>query len=135
MAAATEEVSGDDLFDESEKTITLISQEGEPFVVPLRVAITSPYIRAHSHGMVSSDYGRCMTPLNAEEEITLGHLRAPILAKVLEFMFYHWENRMTPIKRPVVSSDLEELVDKWDADFVDVPVQMIFELTLVRTTI
>lgn len=44
----------EDMWAESEQTITLISQEGEPFVVPLRVAITSPFIKAHSAGEILS---------------------------------------------------------------------------------
>ena len=61
----------------------------------------------------------------------LPNVKSKVLAKVLEFLKYHAENgAMVEIEKPLKSSKMEEVVSEWDAAFVDIEQEMLFELIL-----
>ncbi len=47
-------------------------------------------------------------------------------------MKYHVDNPSKAIEKPLKSSNMAEVVSQWDADFVDVEQEMLFEMILVR---
>ena len=65
-----------------------------------------------------------------EKEIPLPNVKAPILKKVVEYMNYHVDNQPKEIEKPLKSSVMSEVVSSWDADFVDLEQETLFELIL-----
>jgi S-phase kinase-associated protein 1 len=55
-----------------------------------------------------------------------------VLKKVVLFMKYHADNPAREIEKPLKSANMAEVVSQWDADFVDVDQELLFELILVR---
>ncbi len=53
-----------------------------------------------------------------------------VLKKVIEFCEYHAENEFPEIEKPLKSSNMQEVVDEWDAKFVEVDMEFLFELIL-----
>ena len=54
---------------------------------------------------------------------------AKVLAKVIEYCtHYSTVESMTPITTPLKSNRIEEIVQEWYAEFVDVEQRMLFEL-------
>ncbi len=49
-------------------------------------------------------------------------------------MTYHVDNLPKEIEKPLKSANMTEVVPKWDADFVDVDQELLFELILVCHT-
>jgi S-phase kinase-associated protein 1 len=47
-----------------------------------------------------------------------------------DWMEYHKKVPPRPIPRPLKSSNLKEAVGQWDADFVDVELEVLFDLLL-----
>lgn len=61
-------------------------------------------------------------------EIPLPNVRTQVLAKVIEYCTHFRQEPMTPITTPLKSTRIEEIVQEWYADFVDVDQIMLFEL-------
>jgi S-phase kinase-associated protein 1 len=53
-----------------------------------------------------------------------------VLGKVVKYMSYHATNPAKEIDKPLKSANMSEVVDKWDAEFVDVGQELLFELIL-----
>jgi hypothetical protein len=70
-----------------------------------------------------------------EKEIPLPNVKAAVLKKVVEYMTYHVDNLPKEIEKPLKSANMSEVVPKWDADFVDVDQELLFELILVCCTL
>jgi len=113
-----QEVRGLDDEDMSE-VLTLTSQEQKKFSVPKKVALMSELVKTMSEGD------------KEEKTIPLPNVKATVLEKVVAYMNYHAENPAKEIEKPLKSSNMNEVVsDTWDADFVDVEQDMLFELIL-----
>jgi S-phase kinase-associated protein 1 len=54
-----------------------------------------------------------------------------VLKKVVAYMKYHSDNPAKEIEKPLKSQNMGEVVSQWDADFVDVDQELLFELILV----
>jgi len=101
----------------SEKVLKLKSAESEIFNVPLKIAQMSELVKA----MVQDE---------TAEEIPLLNVKSNVLKKVVEYMRYHAENPPKEIEKPLKSPNMAEVVSQWDADFVDVDQELLFELIL-----
>jgi len=53
------------------------------------------------------------------KEVALVHISAPIVQKVINYMEYHIDKPPRKIESPLKSTNMKELVDKFDASFVD----------------
>ena len=97
------------------------SQEGvDYFNVPISVAESSELIKT-------------MIDDNEDEEIQeipLPNVKAQVLAKVVEFCRHHAANPMAEIEKPLKSANMSEVVDDWDAEFVNLEQEVLFELIL-----
>ena len=64
-------------------------------------------------------------------EVPLPNVKAAILTKVLEFCKYYKKNEpMNEIEKPLKSSEMSEVVQKFYAEFVNVEQPVLFELIL-----
>jgi len=63
-------------------------------------------------------------------EVNLFHIEAPIVQKVIAYMTYHQTKEPRKIEKPLQSSNLRDLVDHFDAEFVDVDQETMFKLLL-----
>jgi hypothetical protein len=67
-----------------------------------------------------------------EVNIPLPNVKGKVLSKVIEYMRYHNGNPAKEIDRPLKSANMREVVTDWDADFVEVDDEVLFDLILVR---
>ncbi len=102
--------------DDAGSKLILVSQEQEKFPVTKRVAMMSELIRT----IVESDA--------SDREIPLPHVRSHILNKVIAYMRHHVDSPPREIERPIKTNIMSELVDQWDADFVDTDRDSMYEL-------
>jgi S-phase kinase-associated protein 1 len=65
-----------------------------------------------------------------EKEIPLPNVKSAILNKVVAYLKYHVDNPAKEIEKPLKSANMNEVVSQWDADFVDVEQELLFELIL-----
>ncbi|RHY81143.1 hypothetical protein DYB26_011556, partial [Aphanomyces astaci] len=102
----------------SDRKVNLVSSEGESFEVSVDVAKNSRLI----HEQVEED-------ADEGQEIPLPNVKTNVLIKVIEFLNYHHTTPMKDIPKPITTK-FEDVVEKWDLDFIDQPYEMIFELIL-----
>jgi S-phase kinase-associated protein 1 len=114
---AKEEVKGLDDGSENE-SLTLVSQEKEKFTVPKKVALQSELVKTMAEG--DKD----------ETEIPLPNVKGAVLSKVVTYLKYHVADQAKEIEKPLKSANMNEVVSQWDADFVDVDQELLFELIL-----
>lgn len=98
--------------------ITLISRDKVSFVVDTSVLALSGYLA----GIYEVD--------STVQEIVLEHVRANSLAKIIEYLEYHQKVPVAEIPKPIQTCNLKDVVGMWDANFVDCPVDSIFEMLL-----
>jgi S-phase kinase-associated protein 1 len=103
--------------DNSDKVLKLKSAEGEIYQVPLKICQMSELIKT-------------MAMDDTAEDIPLLNVKSAVLKKVVEYMRYHAENPPKDIEKPLKSPNMAEVVSQWDADFVDVDQELLFELIL-----
>ena len=123
MAAAEDapRALGADDDDDAGKMVDLVSQEGDNFQVEKKVAMMSELVKT----MIPEDED------DAEQgEIPLPNVKSQILAKVLEFCKHYNEEPMNEIEKPLKSANMNEVVQEWYANFVDVEQEVLFELIL-----
>jgi len=101
--------------------LKLISCQGDVFEVEASVANMSNFIK----NMVDD------SPDAVDEEIPLPNVKSTILSKVVEYCKHHEDHPAEEIPRPLKSANLVECgVSEWDADFVDIDKEVLFELIL-----
>eukprot|EP00744_Colponema_vietnamica_P001669 GILI01002741.1.p1 GENE.GILI01002741.1~~GILI01002741.1.p1 ORF type:complete len:164 (-),score=60.84 GILI01002741.1:197-688(-) len=103
---------------ESTTMLKLTSQDGEVFEVEQDVAVMSQLVK----NMVEDS--------GAEEEIPLPNVKSAILQKVIEYCRHHKNNPPAEIEKPLKSANLRDVVSEWDANFVEVEQEVLFELIL-----
>ena len=108
-------------FSTTERLVHLISQEGEQFNVPVDIAKMSELVKT----MFDTDQ-----PEDEVQEIPLPNVKTSILSKVIEFLSHYKGEPMTEIEKPLKSSNMNEVVQEWYADFVNVEQEILFELIL-----
>lgn len=109
------------LDDGDEGELTLQSQDKQEFKVSRKVALMSNLVKTMADG--DSD----------ASDIPLPNVKGTVLKRVVEYMKYHSQDGKQPteIEKPLKSADMKLVVgDTWDADFVDVQQELLFELIL-----
>lgn len=94
------------------------SREGDAFEVPVKVARLSTMIDE----MFDEDDDM------EDKKVPLPNVSSEVLRKVIEFGKHYQEEQMTPIQTPLKSSNIDDLVQKWYAEFVALPQKQLFEL-------
>jgi len=116
MSKHEEVLSLDD--DDVDQKLYLMSQDNESFEVDKKIAVMSELVRT-------------MAEVDSEEtKIPLPRVKGAILRKVIEYMNYHHDNPAKEIEKPLKSAIMAEVVDAWDANFVEVKQEILFELIL-----
>eukprot|EP00581_Thalassiosira_minuscula_P012556 CAMPEP_0183730544 /NCGR_PEP_ID=MMETSP0737-20130205/33114_1 /TAXON_ID=385413 /ORGANISM="Thalassiosira miniscula, Strain CCMP1093" /LENGTH=167 /DNA_ID=CAMNT_0025963067 /DNA_START=136 /DNA_END=636 /DNA_ORIENTATION=- len=110
--------------DDVHGTVKLVSKEGDTFEVPVEIAkLSNLVVTTLGEDDSDEDNGGDMV------EIPLPNVKATVLAKVIEYCtHYKQEEPMTTITTPLKSNRIEEIVQEWYADFVNVDQQLLFEL-------
>ncbi len=106
-----------------------VSKEGDTFDVPIEIAKLSNLV-VTTLGEDDNNGESSDEPAGASDvEIPLPNVRTQVLAKVIEYCtHYSTVESMTPITTPLKSNRIEEIVQEWYAEFVDVEQRMLFEL-------
>lgn len=58
------------------------------------------------------------------------NVKGRVLAKVIEYCKQHVDSPPSAIAKPLKSANLKEIVSEWDAAFVDIEQELLFELIL-----
>ena len=107
--------------DHNDRTVSLVSKEGETYDVSISVAKMSELVKT----MMDDDGDE-----DAVTEIPLPNVNTTVLAKVIEFCTHHGQEPMHVIEKPLKSVVMSDVVQKWYADFVNVEQELLFELIL-----
>jgi len=104
--------------EDGNEELVLVSQDGPKFTCNKKVALMSELVKTMAEG--DKD----------EREIPLPNVKSTVLEKVTQYMKYHVDNPAKEIEKPLKSANMNEVVAGWDADFVDVDQDLLFELIL-----
>ena len=111
--------------------VELLSQEGEKFKVPKAVAVQSELVKTMIDDNDEDDDEDEDDDAADSQEIPLPNVKASVLTKVIEFCKYHATNGpMAEIEKPLKSAQMTDVVGEWDAEFVSIDQEMLFELIL-----
>jgi S-phase kinase-associated protein 1 len=55
-------------------------------------------------------------------DVPISNVDSETMDKVVEYLEYHVDNPMTTIPKPIPCCDVERIVGKWDADYIDMDV-------------
>mmetsp|Transcript_15739 Transcript_15739/g.17771 ORF Transcript_15739/g.17771 Transcript_15739/m.17771 type:complete len:168 (-) Transcript_15739:352-855(-) len=97
----------------------LVSQEKEKFPVSKEVAEMSNLVKEMTEDEEDED-----------SDIPLPNVSSRVLKKVIEFCQHHEKEKMPEIEKPLKSSNMAEVVSDWDAKFVEVEQELLFQLIL-----
>lgn len=100
------------------ETVSLVSQEGDKFDVEREVAEMSELVKT----MIDDG--------ESDQEIPLPNVKSNVLGKVIEYCRHHHNNLPAEIEKPLKSATLSDVVSEWDASFVEVEQELLFELIL-----
>jgi S-phase kinase-associated protein 1 len=104
--------------DEKNVNIVLTSSDSVVFKVDNNIILQSELIRT----MLECD--------NDNNEIFLPNIKGNILSKVIDYFKHHHNNPAAEIERPLKSNNFNEVVSVWDAQFVEVDDEILFDLIL-----
>ncbi|TYZ67967.1 hypothetical protein PybrP1_011875 [[Pythium] brassicae (nom. inval.)] len=106
--------------EEDARKVSLVSMDGDSFEVSASVAAMSELVKT----LISDEED------DEVQEIPLPNVKSTVLSKVIEFCSHHHNNPMREIEKPLKSSDMHDVVSDWDANFVDIEQDILFELIL-----
>ena len=101
-----------------DKIITLVSSDGEKMQVSAKAAQRSQLVKG-----IIEDY-----PDDAE--VPLNNVKSNILKKIKEYLEHYENTEPKEIERPLPSQNFKECVDEWDFNYIEVDLDMIFEIIL-----
>jgi S-phase kinase-associated protein 1 len=109
--------------------VTLVSHSGDKFEIEGKVAMMSELVKMMIGGE-DEEGGSTGSSDEEDHEIPLPNVKTEVLAKVIEFCKHHAVEKMPDIDKPLKSSNMKDVVPAWDAAFVEVEQDMLFELIL-----
>ena len=98
--------------------LTLVSSEGEKMQISVKAAQKSQMIK------------RIIDDFPNETEIPLNNVKSNILKKIKEYLDHYQDTDPKEIERPLASQNYQECVDPWDFEFINVDLDLIFEIIL-----
>jgi len=116
----------------AERKVTVVSREEEKFEIAYEVAIMSELVKTMigDEGKDGDGDSGTGSSEHEEQEIPLPNVSSKVLAKVIQFCKQHVKEPMAEIEKPLKSEKMEEVVGKWDADYVNIEQELLFELIL-----
>ena len=103
---------------DSDKKITLVSSDGEKVEISSKAVQKSVLVKG-----IIEDY-----PDDAE--VLLNNVKSNILKKIKEYLEHYENTEPKEIERPLPSQNFKECVGEWDFNYIDVELDLIFELIL-----
>ena len=103
---------------DAEKKITLLSSDGQKFEISSKAVQKSVLVKG-----IIEDY-----PDDAE--VPLNNVKGNILQKIKEYLEHYENEEPKQIEKPLPDKKFEECVDSWDFKYIDVELELIFELIL-----
>ena len=103
---------------DADKKITLVSSDGEKVEISSKAVQRSVLVKG-----IIEDY-----PDDAE--VPLNNVKSNILKKIKEYLEHYENTEPKEIERPLPSQNFKECVDEWDNTYIDVELDLIFELIL-----
>jgi len=101
-----------------EKMITLVSSDGEKMQISAKAAQRSQLVKG-----IIEDY-----PDDAE--VPLNNVKSGILKKIKEYLEHYQDSDPKEIERPLASQNYQDCVEAWDYEFINVDLDLIFEIIL-----
>jgi S-phase kinase-associated protein 1 len=101
-----------------EKMITLVSSDGEKMQISAKAAQRSQLVKG-----IIEDY-----PDDAE--VPLNNVKSGILKKIKEYLEHYQDSDPKEIERPLASQNYQDCVEPWDYEFINVDLDLIFEIIL-----
>ena len=101
---------------EIEKKLTLISSDGEKMEISSKAAKRSNLIKN-----IINDFPE-------SSEVPLNKVNGSILKKIKEYLEHYENEEPKEIKKPLASNNFKECVDEWDFKFIDLELDIIFEI-------
>lgn len=105
------------------KKIMLLSQDDIQFEVSSNIIELSELVKTMICNSDEDDD-------NDVQEMPLPNVRSSVLAKVIEYCRHYSEEPMSEIEKPLISSEMCDVVQNWYANFVDIDDEMVFEILL-----
>jgi S-phase kinase-associated protein 1 len=100
------------------KTITLVSSDGEKYQISEKAAKRSQLIKG------------VMDDFPDDPEVPLHNVKSSILEKIIKYLEYYKDTEPREIEKPLPSNNFNECVDSWDYNFIDLELDVIFEMIL-----
>ena len=107
------------LDEEVNSIVTLISGDNQRFDISKDIAYKSSQL---INTMIDGD--------STVAEIPLPNVKGNVLHKIIEYMNYHCDKPVTEIEKPIRSNNISEIVCPFDADFVQIDDELLFDLIL-----
>ena len=101
-----------------DKLITLVSSDGEKMQISAKAAQRSQLVKG-----IIEDY-----PDDAE--VPLNNVKSNILKKINEYLEHYQDSDPKEIERPLASQNYQDCVEPWDYEFINVDLDLIFEIIL-----
>ena len=101
-----------------DKMITLVSSDGEKMQISAKAAQRSQLVKG-----IIEDY-----PDDAE--VPLNNVKSGILKKIKEYLEHYQDSDPKEIERPLASQNYQDCVEPWDYEFINVDLDLIFEIIL-----
>lgn len=100
------------------KIVHIVSSEGESFEVPISAAKLSEVFS----NMINDED-------EAQQDIPLSNVNSTILTNVIYFLQHYQLEPMSEIVKPLISSNMGDLVEEWYANFVnEMSQEILFDL-------
>ena len=103
---------------DADKKIILVSSDGEKVEISSKAVQRSVLVKG-----IIEDYPD-------DEEVPLNNVKCNILKKIKEYVEHYENTEPKEIERPLPSQNFKECVDEWDNNYIDVELDLIFELIL-----
>jgi S-phase kinase-associated protein 1 len=100
------------------KTITLVSSDGEKYQISEKAAKRSQLIKG------------VMDDFPDDPEVPLHNVKSSILERIIKYLEYYKDTEPKEIEKPLPSNNFNECVDAWDYNFIDLELDVIFEIIL-----
>ena len=124
----------------STETITLVSKEGDTFVVPKNIGCLSLLVNSmvdddriedepsEKHSFSEAKLGKKSKDFLPNDPIPLPNVSSSALRLIIEFLHKYNEEPVSVIEKPLKTNKIADLVQPWYAKFVNIDSDTLFEL-------
>ena len=102
----------------STEFISVLTKDKKPLTIKKSAAMNSSLLRNYIE-----------ENKNPEEAITLQEVEDKIIDKLWEYLEHVDEHEVKEIEKPLTSNDMKNETDDWSANFVDIPLEDLVNLT------